>query len=177
MENKKIIAIIGASGSGKTSLSRIASGYLGIPVICSYTTRPMREGEVDGEDHLFISDTEMTTLIDQEDILAYTNFGGYDYCTTGEQFGEKSIYVIDEAGLNYLNSRPYYEIFTVLIHADDSALKARGISKDRIDRDKHREALNCPIDMVFYNDTHSFDVASSDFAIALENKLIENGWI
>lgn len=177
MEKKRIICIIGPSGSGKTTLTKVASEHLNIPTICSYTTRPMRDGEVDGVDHLFITQDEMCTLIDQEDILAYTNFGGYDYCAVGKQISDCAFYVIDEAGVNYLLSKPGYDVFTVFIQADDETLKERGVSQERIDRDKHREALNTDINMVFYNDAHSLHVASSNFAIALENKLIRHGWI
>ena len=45
-----IIAIVGASGSGKTTLSKYLQRKYGIPAIVSTTTRPRREGEVEGED-------------------------------------------------------------------------------------------------------------------------------
>ena len=54
-KKKTIVAIIGASGSGKTVLSLEMKRY-GYPVICSYTTRPMRTGEVSGIDHIFVDE-------------------------------------------------------------------------------------------------------------------------
>ena len=39
-----IIAIVGASGSGKTHLSKFLQKEFGIPAIISTTTRPRREG-------------------------------------------------------------------------------------------------------------------------------------
>ena len=52
-----IIAIVGASGSGKTTLSKYLQRKYGIPAIVSTTTRPRREGEVEGEDYFFVRST------------------------------------------------------------------------------------------------------------------------
>lgn len=43
-----LITITGASGIGKDTVARILSEMTGFPVLCSYTTRPMREGEENG---------------------------------------------------------------------------------------------------------------------------------
>lgn len=50
----KLITIIGPSGAGKDTVANMLSAILGYDVICSYTTRPMREGEVDGKEHHFV---------------------------------------------------------------------------------------------------------------------------
>ena len=70
-----IVAIVGASGSGKTQLTLYAQRF-GYPVICSYTTRPMREGETNGVEHIFVTEDKMPT---KDNMLAYTFFGGYHY--------------------------------------------------------------------------------------------------
>lgn len=40
----KLITITGPSGAGKDTIARIMSEMTDWPIICSYTTRPMREG-------------------------------------------------------------------------------------------------------------------------------------
>lgn len=59
MEKKVIYVLVGASGSGKTTLTRqYISAILGIPEMVSMTSRPMREGEVEGQDYYFVPRSE-----------------------------------------------------------------------------------------------------------------------
>lgn len=50
----KLITITGPSGAGKDTVARMLSDFVGYKVICSYTTRPKREGEIDGVEHHFV---------------------------------------------------------------------------------------------------------------------------
>ena len=50
-----VICIVGASGSGKTHMSKFLYEGFGIPMVVSMTTRPKRRNEVDGVDHKFVS--------------------------------------------------------------------------------------------------------------------------
>lgn len=80
-----IIAIVGASGSGKTTLSKYLQRKYGIPAIVSTTTRPRREGEVEGEDYFFVRSTRG---IGREAMLTYTRFGKHEYFSLRRQLPE-----------------------------------------------------------------------------------------
>lgn len=73
----KLITIIGPSGAGKDTVALMLSAILGYKVICSYTTRPMREGEVDGKEHYFVKECN----VQKSEMLAYTRYGNYEYWT------------------------------------------------------------------------------------------------
>lgn len=134
MKNKPtIIAIVGASGSGKTSLSLYLEENFNIPAICSYTTRPMREGEVNGCEHWFVGpDHEVP-----KNLLAYTFFGVHHYWTTpGQAMSHKiSTYVVDEYGLVELKNKlgDTFKVISVYIERPvnntDSQRKARDLSR------------------------------------------------
>ena len=140
----KLITITGPSGAGKDTVARMLSEMSGYKVLCSYTTRPKREGEIDGVEHHFVDKCN----IPHDKMLAYTQYGGYEYWVTIEQVTNKSIYVIDEAGLKDLCERfPDIELFKICVSATESTRLSRGVSQERIDRDKHRKLLPLP----FYN--------------------------
>lgn len=93
-----ILAIVGESGSGKTYIANWLNDNHYCHTIVSSTTRPMRNDEINGRDHKFVSEKEMP---EKERMLAYTMFGGYHYWTSFDDILEKqwNVYVIDEQGL------------------------------------------------------------------------------
>lgn len=56
-----IFAIMGHTGSGKTTLANELNEKFDIPVITTHTDRPMRDGEVDGVDYHFKEIGEITS--------------------------------------------------------------------------------------------------------------------
>ena len=140
----KLITITGPSGAGKDTVARMLSEMGGYQVLCSYTTRPKRDGEIDGVEHHFVEKCN----VPHDKMLAYTMYGGYEYWVTIDQLTDEAIYVIDEAGLKDLCERfPDIELFKISVSATESTRLYRGVSQERIDRDKHRKRLPLP----FYN--------------------------
>lgn len=132
-----ILAIVGESGSGKTTLSQFLERKLGIPAIVSYTTRPMRPGEVDGKDHYFVGDSAIPV---PSETFAYTFFAGNHYWTTLSQFkGHRIVsYVVDEKGL--LDMERWSgdcKIISILIKRP-----VNPVEQERKDRDKERIKLD-----------------------------------
>lgn len=94
-----IFLIVGASGSGKSAISRILQKDYGLKAVQSYTTRPPRyEGE---EGHIFITEDEYRELAFSS--VACTEIGGYHYCATERQVDTNDLYVIDPAGVMWLD--------------------------------------------------------------------------
>ena len=133
----RIITIVGPSGAGKDTVATMLSSCLGYEVICSYTTRPMREGEVDGIEHHFVK--ECPFLPEDKNVLAYTRYGDYEYWTEVKQVQGTVIYVIDERGLLKLMEKfPKAEIIAIYVSAKPETIRKRGITEERTDRDQYR---------------------------------------
>lgn len=66
-----IITLSGMSTSGKTYLAKALSDMPQFSKTVSVTTRPMREGEIDGVDYHFVSAEEFRALIDKGEFLEY----------------------------------------------------------------------------------------------------------
>ena len=150
----KLITITGPSGAGKDTVARMLSEMSGYKVLCSYTTRPKREGEIDGVEHHFVEKCD----VPHDKMLAYTQYGGYEYWTTIDQVTDRTIYVIDEDGLKSLCKKfPDIELFKICVSARESTSLSRGVSRDRIDRDKQRKRLPLTFydAVIFNNDTLS----------------------
>lgn len=93
----------GRSGAGKDTLVRAAEKEFGFKSVCSFTDRPIREGEVDGREHYFVSKEEMTEILATQHILAKTEINGCRYCATVESLGDDvKFYIIDPEGIEYL---------------------------------------------------------------------------
>lgn len=151
----KLITIIGPSGAGKDTAARILSEITHIPVLVSYTTRPMREGEVNGREHHFVKEC----ITGKTEMLAYTEYGGYEYWTELSQIQGSAIYVIDEEGLRDLRDRfPQIPIVSIYVSASKYVRMQRGVTFERIKRDDLREQF--PLD---YYDYRIWNNKSLDF--------------
>lgn len=132
-----IICIVGASGSGKTTASMILQQQFGWNAIVSYTTRPMRKGEINGKDHWFVKNSQVPP---RNKMCAYTQFGGYEYWTEWNQFLTlfPSVYVIDEKGLIDLQSKEQSPFSFNLITIKIKRSNLQGIDEERKERDNER---------------------------------------
>jgi guanylate kinase len=74
--------VAGPSGVGKgTVIRELRSARPDVAYAVSYTTRPPRPGEVDGDVYRFVSDGEFDALVDQGALLEYASMFGHRYGT------------------------------------------------------------------------------------------------
>lgn len=156
-----ILCIVGPSGCGKTTVSmKLQRTFTKVKTICSFTTRPRREGELDGYDHHFVSNPRNKKIFPKENMIAYTVYGGYEYWVEkgSVQSGMLNVYVIDEAGVNDLFARhgSDYRIRICKIVASETDCKKWG-GIVRTARDKDREELKKRPDYIVANDSSFAD--------------------
>lgn len=99
-EGKRIYLLLGPSGAGKTTLGDTLKSW-GIPEIISHTTRPIREGEVNGLTYYYVSDKEY----DETEFVEKVSYGGNRYgCSKKEvervlSLGDKCFVIVDLEGV------------------------------------------------------------------------------
>lgn len=106
--NPKIFMLIGPSGAGKTTLSgamvRRSKMRSLITLVCSYTTRPPRPGELDGIDYHFIAQDDFLKMLQADIFLEYSTAYTFYYGFSRDDImqilrrGLSVMLVIDRAG-------------------------------------------------------------------------------
>lgn len=190
---KTIIAIVGRSGSGKDTLIHAVSETYNIPVVSSYTDRPMRPTEENGREHVFLSKEEMDVIInDKSKLLAYTQIGetGYRYCVTKDYVNSLPndivFYTLDPNGVKYLKENcPEYEVKIISIQTDYYIRKQRAVTRNgeesaflkrTEDEDvqfNQFESYDSNYDFLIYNNT-SLQNAINEFSVIIESIINEN---
>jgi guanylate kinase len=124
-------------------MARFIEKALGVPMLVSYTTRPKRENEINGVDHVFVTEADMPA---KSQMLAYTEFGGYHYWMPIEDrmFTGLGVftYVIDEKGVQTLKERfsEDFDIVSLLVKRDVDLL-IKQVGEERVKRDLDRISI------------------------------------
>ena len=78
----KLFIVSAPSGCGKTTLcKRLLADKLNLKHSISATTRPPREGEIEGKDYFFVSPEEFCAMIKRKEFLEHEENFGYLYGT------------------------------------------------------------------------------------------------
>lgn len=97
-----MIILVGESASGKSTIEKILADEYGYKRTVSYTTRPPRDGEVNGVDYYFISEDEYTEKFHSGYFVETGAYNGWFYGTTREQYDENTVCVLTPHGLRQI---------------------------------------------------------------------------
>ncbi|MBO9499795.1 MAG: guanylate kinase [Novosphingobium sp.] len=132
------------SGAGKTTVSRMlleADAEIGLSV--SVTTRPMRKGEIDGKDYIFVDRAEFERRVDEGEFLEWAEVFGNLYGTPKAQIkaglkeGHDFLFDIDWQGTQQLYQRMETDVVRVFllppsIEALEQRLRSRATDSDEV---------------------------------------------
>lgn len=132
-----IIVLLGAFGSGKSTIENELATHYGFEKIISYTTRPPRVGEEDGEDYYFTRYNDFTTMINTGVLAEYDEYSqGRLYGTLKSDYAEgNKVVILTPNGLrSFKQNCPNYNIVTVLVNANLGTRIKRYIDRCGVDR-------------------------------------------
>lgn len=134
MSKIKILAIVGKSGSGKDSILKYLKQYAGnkINYIVSSTTRPPREGEVDGINYHYLEHDDFLKLIEEDKIVEMSVFRDWCYGTTLDALDPNKVNIggFDPMRLDILSDNFQIDLKTILITASDKERLLRSLNRE-----------------------------------------------
>lgn len=167
-----IIVLVGKTASGKTTVANELCKNYGYKRIITYTTRPMRENEVQDVDYHFISDEQFNRMVENNEFTEYKRYNtahgvwSYGSVITSEQVLSDDCYVIilTPQGLRDLSKKmSQYIAFYLNISFESQLerLKKRGDEEQQIIKRLQNDAKDFEnvLDIVDYN--FCADISSS----------------
>lgn len=132
-----IIVLLGASGSGKSTIENELANHHGYEKIISYTTRSPRNGEENGKDYYFVDNDTFNEVL-MRDLFAehdeYSQNRLYGTLKSDYVDGDKVV-VLTPNGLRQLKKNcPNEDIITVLVEASLGTRVKRYIDRCGVDK-------------------------------------------
>ncbi len=140
------------SGAGKTTIShKLLAGDPEICLSVSATTRPMRPGEVDGQDYHFVSHQEFDRMVANDEFYEWAQVFGHCYGTPkahirqGLKEGQDYLFDIDWQGTQQLYQKDQQDVVRVFllppsIEALQQRLTGRGTDSAEVIADRMQRA-------------------------------------
>ena len=122
-----MIEIIGKNGAGKSYLANKLY-YLGFKRNVGYTTRPIREGEIDGIDYFFITKEKFEEYIVNNDFVEYKIRNGFYYGILKNNISNNTILVSGDT--KKIEEITGYNILKLYVDCDLSIRYSRVLTRN-----------------------------------------------
>jgi len=164
------------SGAGKTTLSRmLVAETPALQMSVSATTRPMRPGEIDGRDYLFVDKPKFEAMVKRDELLEWATVFDNRYGTprapveAALSAGQDVLFDIDWQGTQQLRSRSPNDVVSVFIlppsvQALEQRLHTRAQDSDEVIRGRMKKAG----DEMSHFDAYDYIVVNDNIGIAFE---------
>jgi guanylate kinase len=143
-----LVVLSGPSGVGKTTVAQRLIDKGGYVRSVSVTTRPKREGEVDGRDYRFIKLAEFEKLRDANELVEHAEVHGKFYGTPKQpvrdalKAGQAFLLVIDVDGGFQIRGKGYNSLLVFLAPPDMAELARRLANRGTEDVKQQTVRLN-----------------------------------
>jgi len=112
--NKRII-LVGAAASGKDYLKKKFGGQ-GFKLDVSYTTRPIREGEVNGVDYNFLPEKDFQLMMKYDAFYEWAQHGEYKYGTGKGEWADCDVFIMETQGVSEITHEDRKKCFVMYLN-------------------------------------------------------------
>ncbi|MGA7103817.1 MAG: guanylate kinase [Candidatus Deferrimicrobiaceae bacterium] len=174
MEKGDVIVISAPSGSGKTTICRMLVKRLdNMELSISYTTRPRKQGEVDGTDYYFIEPEKFDKMTVSREFLEFASVYGHRYGTSREAVrsivsrGKDAVLEIDVQGGKKVKKELPGAILIAVFPPDRRSLENRLIGRGRDSAEEVRARLRASDDEARELLSYDYLVVNDDLEAAV----------
>lgn len=152
MANK--LVLVGKAASGKDHLRKRLMDK-GLTYGVSHTTRPPREGEVNGQDYHFVTEEEFLNIINQGDMVEYQQFIGWYYGMAKWEWDKADVIILNAEALEQLTPEIRNECTVIYLDIPIEVREQRMLERND-SNDSHLRRLLA--DEEQYKDFKDFDI-------------------
>jgi len=140
------VILVGKAAAGKDHMRKILCGR-GFEYGISYTTRPPREGEIDGKDYFFLSEGEFKKKIKNDYWYEWKEFNGWYYGTSHRQFKHScNLFIMTPKSISHIDPEDRKECTIIYLNIPQEVrrkrLEERDMPGDSIERRMEADELD-----------------------------------
>ena len=162
-----MLILIGPSASGKTEVVKMLISKYNMKKFVTYTSRPMRPGEIEDVDYHFLSREEFEKKINDSFFLEYVEYNNNYYGTAYEDISKNKVLIVEPNGANVYYEKLKDQIYIVYLNASDEERKRRMIERGDSLENINKRLLSD----IQYFDLNNFKKVN--FVLETEGKTIE----
>ncbi len=174
-----VMIISGPSGSGKSTLcQKIVENDPSISISISYTTRSKKSQEIDGQNYHFVSREEFERLIQENQMMEYTQIYDNYYGTPIQtieaniKLNKDTVLDIETKGANLIQSKIPVESFSVFVMPKSmEILEERLRNRQRDSEEEITQRLENASREIAQAKNYDYIVINDDIDQAVENMI------
>ena len=138
----KRIVLVGKGASGK-DYARVLFANKNFKYAVSYTTRPPRPGEIQGDDYIFLSVEQFRMMIENHEFYEYVTFNGWYYGTSNAQFYRDDLFIMTPSGVSKIHPEDRKNTMVIYFDIPEHVRRERLMKRADADKVDRRLAADC----------------------------------
>ena len=162
-----ILIITGKTASGKNAIVNELTTKYGFKQLTTYSTRPMRNGEVNGETYHFVNTDDFMQRMKSgffAEWKAYTTVEGVWYYGTAmedlEKADDRTVVILTPDGYRDIKDKVYGKVISIYLYANNATIKKRLMARGDDQKEAERrvshdnddfKGIENEVDRIVYN--------------------------
>lgn len=154
LKDKIMMILIGPSASGKTEIAHILIDKFNMERMITYTTRPMRDGEVNHVSYHFVSKDEFLEMKKNNEFIETALYNNHYYGTKKSDVTDSKIVILEPSGLKAFKNVMGDRVKSFYLITSENIRKKRMIKRNDKEEDIIKRLLN---DRIVFNNIEGVD--------------------